>query len=139
MRCISWPFRPGARQRRTRSPEWPASADPEHPPAPGPEAPPAPEPGSRTARQRRTRTARQRRGAECPASAPEPACRADATRSRFRTFVRPGMPSRLLPLDLLDLVGLGAAGRVHLDGFALLLVDQRARDRRGDRNPPLLG
>src|SRR5690349_12778131 len=49
------------------------------------------------------------------------------------------MPNGLLPLDLLDLVGLGAAGRVHLDGFALLLVDQRARDRRGDRNPPLLG
>src|SRR5207342_2836627 len=45
----------------------------------------------------------------------------------------------LLPLDLLDLVSLGAAGRVDLDGFAFLLVDQRARDRGGDRNATLLG
>src|SRR3954471_1353212 len=45
----------------------------------------------------------------------------------------------LLPLDLGDLVGLGAAGRHHLDGFALLLVDQRARQRRGNRDATLFG
>src|SRR5438105_3880014 len=45
----------------------------------------------------------------------------------------------LLPLDLGDRVGLGATGRHHLDGLALLLVDQRARQRRGDRDAAFLG
>src|SRR4029079_73899 len=42
-------------------------------------------------------------------------------------------------LDFLDRVSLRAARRVDLDVFALLLVDQRTRDRRGDRDAPLLG
>src|SRR5579871_1127377 len=44
----------------------------------------------------------------------------------------------LLPLDLGDLVGLGAARRHHLDRVALLLADQRTRQRRGDRDAALL-
>src|SRR5258708_39841708 len=40
----------------------------------------------------------------------------------------------LPPLDLLDLVGLGAARRHHLDVGALGLADERARERRGDRD-----
>ena len=47
--------------------------------------------------------------------------------------------TRLLPLDLHDLIGLGAAGRDHLDLGALLLADQRAGERRGDGNLALLG
>src|SRR5580692_11745792 len=43
------------------------------------------------------------------------------------------------PLDLGDLVGLGAAGSHDLHRGALLLADQRARQRRGDRNLALLG
>src|SRR5260370_36941827 len=46
---------------------------------------------------------------------------------------------RLPPLDLHDLVRLGAAGRHDLDLRALLLADERARDRRGDRDLSLLG
>src|SRR4029450_2595356 len=45
----------------------------------------------------------------------------------------------LPPLDLLHLVGPGAAGGDHLDRIALLLVDESARERRGDRDPALLG
>src|SRR5262245_9893266 len=36
--------------------------------------------------------------------------------------------------DLDDLVRFGAARRIHLDAVALLLADERARDRRGDRD-----
>src|SRR5437868_609824 len=43
------------------------------------------------------------------------------------------------PLDLGDLVGLGAAGSHDLHGRALLLADQRARQRRGDGDAALLG
>src|SRR5450631_4583217 len=45
----------------------------------------------------------------------------------------------LAPLDLGDLVGLGAAGRDDFHGSALLLADQRARQRRSDGNAALLG
>ena len=45
----------------------------------------------------------------------------------------------LAPLDLHDLVGLGAAGRDHFDVRALLLAEQRARQRRGDRDAAGLG
>src|SRR5258708_29179012 len=45
----------------------------------------------------------------------------------------------LPPLDLLDLVGPGAPGRDDLDGRALHLADERASERRADRDPPLLG
>src|SRR6185312_1323186 len=38
------------------------------------------------------------------------------------------------PLDLQDLVGLDAAGGVHLDHVALFLADHGAGDRRGDRH-----
>src|SRR5262249_50288785 len=49
-------------------------------------------------------------------------------------------PARgLAPLDLLDLVGLGAARRHHLDARALAFADERARERRRDRNLALLG
>src|SRR5262245_62841310 len=51
----------------------------------------------------------------------------------------PQRDCRLLPLDLLDRVGLGATRSVDLDVLALLLVDQRTRNRRGDRNASLLG
>src|SRR5262245_35664108 len=51
----------------------------------------------------------------------------------------PQRDCRLFPLDLLDLVTLGAVWLVALDCLALLLVDQRARNRRGDRNASLLG
>src|SRR5476651_1350696 len=54
-------------------------------------------------------------------------------------FRRRATGARLLPLDLGDLVGLGAAGRHHLDGLAFLFVDQRARDRRRDRDSAMLG
>src|SRR5258708_36524399 len=40
--------------------------------------------------------------------------------------------NRLAPLDLGDLVGLGAAGGDDFHGRALLLADQRPRQRRGD-------
>src|SRR5581483_10011884 len=80
-----------------------------------------------------------------------PACRSSAAIS-----LRAGRPSanengrvvpavlnsgaaRLLPVDLLDLVGLGAAGGIHLDGLALLLVQKGARERRRDRNLAGLG
>src|ERR1700730_12342334 len=45
----------------------------------------------------------------------------------------------LAPLDLGDLVGLGAAGRDDFHGSALLLADQRARQRRSDGDAALLG
>src|ERR1700716_1801668 len=44
----------------------------------------------------------------------------------------------LAPLDLGDLVGLGAAGRDDFHGSALFLADQRARQRRRDEDAPLL-
>src|SRR5580698_6349404 len=43
------------------------------------------------------------------------------------------------PLDLGDLVGLGAAGSHDLHRGAFLLADQRARQWRGDGNLALLG
>ena len=46
---------------------------------------------------------------------------------------------RSAPLDLGDLIGLGAARRHDLDGCALLLANQRARQRRGDGDAALLG
>src|SRR5437016_9722203 len=45
----------------------------------------------------------------------------------------------LPPLDLLDLVSLGAARRDDLDRGALAFADQRPGERRADRNPPGLG
>src|ERR1700722_14854405 len=45
----------------------------------------------------------------------------------------------LLPLQLDDLVGLGAAGGPAPDLRAFLLADQRAGERRGDGDPALLG
>src|SRR6202034_1649089 len=45
----------------------------------------------------------------------------------------------LFPLQLDDLVRLGAAGRDDLDLRAFLLADQRAGERRGDGDPALLG
>ena len=42
------------------------------------------------------------------------------------------------PLDLLHLIGLGAAGGDHLDLRALGLADQRARERGGDGDLALL-
>src|ERR1044072_1521369 len=45
----------------------------------------------------------------------------------------------LPPLDLLHLVGFRAGRRDHLDRGALRLADQGARERRGDRDAPLLG
>src|SRR6266403_1191329 len=56
-----------------------------------------------------------------------------------RPFVAENVKSFLAPLDLGDLVGLGAAGRHDFDRGALLLADQRARQGRGDRNAALLG
>src|SRR5262245_57646523 len=43
------------------------------------------------------------------------------------------------PLNLHDLVGLGATRRHDFDRRALLLADQRARKRRGDGDAALLG
>src|SRR3984893_14694733 len=43
------------------------------------------------------------------------------------------------PLDLGDLIGLGAAGGDDFHGRAFLLADQRARQRRGDGDAALLG
>src|SRR4051794_20254714 len=43
------------------------------------------------------------------------------------------------PLDLLDLVRFRTAWRHHLDACALGFPDQRASERRGDRNLPFLG
>src|SRR5258705_13907703 len=45
----------------------------------------------------------------------------------------------LAPLDLGDLVGLGAAGGHDFHRSALLLADQRSRQRRGDGDAALLG
>ena len=45
----------------------------------------------------------------------------------------------LAPLDFGDLVGLGAAGRDDFHRRALLLADQRARQRRGDGDAAFLG
>src|SRR5712664_857933 len=45
----------------------------------------------------------------------------------------------LAPFDLGDLVGLGAAGGDDFHGRALLLSDQRSRQRRGDGDAALLG
>ena len=45
---------------------------------------------------------------------------------------------RLFPLDLGDLVGLGAARRDDFHRGALLLADQRACERRGDRDAAFL-
>ena len=52
-----------------------------------------------------------------------------ATRSRARSA----------PLDLGDFVGLGAAGGHDFHRRAFFLADQRARQRRGDRDAALLG
>src|SRR6202043_2777521 len=48
-------------------------------------------------------------------------------------------PPALLPLQLDDFIGLGAAGRDDLDLGAFLLANQRAGERRGDGNLALLG
>src|ERR1700739_2339444 len=45
----------------------------------------------------------------------------------------------LLPLDLHDLISLGAAGRDHLDLGTLFLANKGAGQRRGNRNLALLG
>src|ERR1051325_8793021 len=45
----------------------------------------------------------------------------------------------LPPLDLLHLIGLRAARRDHFDRCTLGLADQRARERRGDRDAAGLG
>src|SRR5215470_14005350 len=45
----------------------------------------------------------------------------------------------LTPLDFLDLIGLGAAGRDNFDIRALGLADERTRERRRDRDLALLG
>src|SRR6202044_4244682 len=45
----------------------------------------------------------------------------------------------LLPLQLNDFIRLGAARRDDLDLRAFLLADQRPGERRGDRDPALLG
>src|ERR1700733_4161344 len=50
-----------------------------------------------------------------------------------------GANGSLFPLQLDDLVGLGAAGRVDLDLRAFLLADQRAGERRGDGDLALFG
>src|SRR5258708_17826410 len=47
--------------------------------------------------------------------------------------------SPLFPLQLDDLIGLGAAGGDDLDLGAFLLADQRAGQRRGDGDLALLG
>src|ERR1700733_5855170 len=47
--------------------------------------------------------------------------------------------SGLLPLDLDNLVGLGAAGRHHLYLHALLFADQGSSERRGDGDLALFG
>src|ERR1700722_8540882 len=57
-------------------------------------------------------------------------------RKQYRSF-RPCEKSA--PLDLGDLVGLGAAGGHDLNRGAFLLPDQRTRQWRGDGNPALLG
>src|SRR6185369_5378654 len=46
--------------------------------------------------------------------------------------------TRSLVADAGDLVALDAAGCLHLGDVALDLADQRARDRRADRDQPLL-
>src|SRR6202012_5914345 len=50
-----------------------------------------------------------------------------------------GLRTALAPLDLGDLVSLGAAGRHDFDRGALFLADQRTRQRRGDGDAALLG
>src|SRR5258705_4480852 len=55
----------------------------------------------------------------------------DASGQKWRTD--------LPPLDLGDFVCLGAAGRHDFHRRALLLADQRARERRGDGDAALLG
>src|SRR5215467_6673853 len=45
----------------------------------------------------------------------------------------------LSPLDLFDLVSLGPAWRHHLDAGALTLADERACERRRDRDLAFLG
>ncbi len=48
-------------------------------------------------------------------------------------------PRALLPLDLLDLIALAPPGALTSTTRALGLADQRARQRRGDRDAALLG
>src|SRR4029078_9357837 len=50
-----------------------------------------------------------------------------------------GAAEWLFPLDLNDLVSLGATRRHHFDLDALLLADEGAGERRGDGNLALLG
>src|SRR3569623_2675396 len=57
----------------------------------------------------------------------------------FRNNQISGRCDKLFPVDFGDLVGLGAAGGDDLDRGALLLADQRARERRGDGDAALLG
>src|SRR4029079_2790864 len=67
----------------------------------------------------------------------QPRGRRRTGRASARPTATPAFATRafwLLPFDLGDLVGLGAAWRHNLDGLALLLVDERACDRRGDRD-----
>src|ERR1700749_5041409 len=61
-----------------------------------------------------------------------------ADQERGLSVLRCSRRSVLAPLDLGDLVGLGAARRHHFHRHALLLADQRARQRRGDGTPALL-
>src|ERR1700733_12234971 len=61
--------------------------------------------------------------------------------SGFLAALGPGMTARTpsLPLQLDDLVRLGASRRDDLDLGAFLLADQGAGERRGDGDPALLG
>src|SRR5262249_39936565 len=57
----------------------------------------------------------------------------------WRAPLAGGGAAPLSPLDLFDFVGLGAAWRHYLDAGALALADERACERRGDRDLAFLG
>src|SRR3569623_910427 len=64
--------------------------------------------------------------------------KAGKTSGHFMTmgYTRGG---KIFPVELSDFICLGAARCDDLDGAALLLAVQRARERRGDRDAALLG
>src|SRR6476659_2118215 len=76
-------------------------------------------------RRRATASARPRAWASMPA---RPSETAQIRNGRGASAIRKGSD----PLHLGDLVGLAAAGGQDLDDVALLLADDRTRDRRGD-------
>src|SRR5262245_66140052 len=65
-------------------------------------------------------------------------CRWRPTNCRSNRL-RPAYDRESAPLDLLDLIGLGAAGCDDFNAGALGLADERAREGRGNRDLAFLG